>query len=47
MGYGSGPRLGRILEEVKALQLEGSLCTPEEARSHVTAHHPIDPKDGD
>ncbi|MFA7330434.1 MAG: hypothetical protein WC326_05095 [Candidatus Delongbacteria bacterium] len=34
----SGPALGRVLDELEALQLEGALATPDEARRWLATH---------
>jgi tRNA nucleotidyltransferase (CCA-adding enzyme) len=36
LGVAPGPRMGRLLEDVRELQLAGTLQTPEEARIHVS-----------
>lgn len=42
MGYRPGPYMGRILEALRELQLEGRLESREEAREHLLRHFPID-----
>jgi len=40
LGYRPGPRIGRILEEVKELQLEGRLSNSQAAREYALKYHP-------
>ena len=40
LGYLEGPVIGRILREVRDLQLEGKIGSAEEARSYVLSRHP-------
>ncbi len=47
MGYSEGPYIGRILEALRELQLEGRLDDADEAREHVHRHFPLDEADQD
>lgn len=43
LGISRGPNLGRLLEEIQTLQMEGRLNSREEAVAWVRARHPLDP----
>jgi len=43
LGFSQGPLIGKVLEEVKDLQLEGELTSREEAFVWLKAHYPIPP----